>query len=212
MVQEIISKIRKRGIVSNLVVKLDMMKAYDRVEWIYLTKVLRSFGFGERIIDMIFRLFSNSWYSILINGQPKEYFKSSRGLKQGDSLSPTLFIIPTKVMSRALNGLLKRRDFKAFGMHKGSLRLNNLDFTEDMIILCKAEVRTMQLVNDTLKRYEKVFEQKVYKEKSVIYLHHSVVQGEAIMAEAALGILRKEFPFNYLGCLIFYKRKQKLYY
>jgi len=50
------------------------MKTYDRVKWLYLTKVLRIMGFGERIIDMVYRLVGNNWYSILLNGKPKGYF------------------------------------------------------------------------------------------------------------------------------------------
>lgn len=135
----------------------------------------RSFGFGEKFIDIVFRLIHNNWYSIVINGQLKGFFKCSRGQKQGDPLSPTLFIIAAEVMSRALNGLLKKRDFKAFGMPRGSPRLSHFAFIDDIIILCKEEGRTMQLVNDTLKRYEEASGQKVNKKKNTIYLHHSMV-------------------------------------
>lgn len=55
MVQEIVAEIRKRGKIPNLVIKLDMIKAYDRVDWLFLTKVLRKVGFGERLIDMVYR-------------------------------------------------------------------------------------------------------------------------------------------------------------
>lgn len=51
-----------------MVVKLDMAKAYDRVSWIFLTKVLRSIGFSEVLKDIISKLLSNNWYSVLING------------------------------------------------------------------------------------------------------------------------------------------------
>lgn len=68
LAQEIIRDIKLRNKENNVVVKLDMAKAYDRVLWIFLTKVLRKFGFSERIVDMVWRLISNNWYSILVNG------------------------------------------------------------------------------------------------------------------------------------------------
>lgn len=68
LAQEIIRDIHRRNKLHNVVVKLDMAKAYDRVFWKYLLKVLRCFGFSERIIDMVLRLISNSWYSVLVNG------------------------------------------------------------------------------------------------------------------------------------------------
>lgn len=93
LVQEIVHDIRIRGKPTNVVLKLDMAKAYDRVSWLFLTKVLRKMGFGEILIDMVYKIISNNWYSILVNGQPKGFFKSTRGLKQRDPLSPTLFIL-----------------------------------------------------------------------------------------------------------------------
>nr|XP_016437309.1 PREDICTED: uncharacterized protein LOC107763346 [Nicotiana tabacum] len=71
----------------NVVIKLDMTKAYDRLSWLFLTKMLRKMGFPEAFIGLIFDLIGNNWYSILINGQPNGFLKSSRGVKQGDPLS-----------------------------------------------------------------------------------------------------------------------------
>lgn len=82
LAQEIIRDIYKRNNkLHSVVVKLDMSNAYDRVSWIYLTKVLRKFGFPETLIDMVWRLISSNWYSILINGQPYGFLQSSRGVK-----------------------------------------------------------------------------------------------------------------------------------
>lgn len=115
---EIIIDIRLRGKLSNVVIKLDMAKAYDKVSWLFLTKVLRHMGFGEVFIDMVFRLVSNNWYSVLLNGQANGFFKSSRGVKQGDPLSPTLFILAAEVLGRALDALFDNPNFIGFGMPK----------------------------------------------------------------------------------------------
>lgn len=116
MVWEIIAEIRKRGSIPNLVIKLDMIKAYDRVDWLFLTKVLRKVGFSEMMIGMVYILVENNWYSVFLNGQPNGFFQSTRGFKQGDPLSPTLFIIAAELMSRALKSLMLTKDFKLFGM------------------------------------------------------------------------------------------------
>ena len=81
LAQEIIHgiKLPKEG--RNAVIKLDMIKAYDRVSWAYTCIVLRKMGFSEMFIDRVWRIMSNNWYSIVINGKRHGFFHSTRGLK-----------------------------------------------------------------------------------------------------------------------------------
>ncbi|XP_060202636.1 uncharacterized protein LOC132631055 [Lycium barbarum] len=66
---EVVTNIRLRGKPANVVLKLDMAKAYDRVSWSYLIRVLRKMRFAKTFIDMVWRLIANNWYSILLHGQ-----------------------------------------------------------------------------------------------------------------------------------------------
>ncbi|KAH0698682.1 hypothetical protein KY284_012897 [Solanum tuberosum] len=116
LTQEIVRDINRRNKFHNVVVKLDMEKAYDRVSWKYLVRVLRKFGFSERIIDMVVRVISNNWYSVIMNGQ-------NFGLKQGDPLSPTLFIIVAEVLARSLNKLFEDPSLKGMACQNGVLKL-----------------------------------------------------------------------------------------
>jgi len=76
LTQEIVTDMRLRIKAGpNVVLKLDMTKAYDRLSWLFLTKVLRKMGFSERFIGMVFGIVSNNWYSVLINGQAHDFFK-----------------------------------------------------------------------------------------------------------------------------------------
>lgn len=109
----------------------------------------------ENLINMVYRLVLNNWYSILLNEQPQSLFKSTSGLKKGDPLSLTLFIIVAEVLSRVLNSLLNKKEFKGFGMPRGSPKVNHLSFANDMIILCKADVRIMQMVANVLEKYKR---------------------------------------------------------
>lgn len=88
-------------------------------------------------------------------------------------MSLTLFIIASEVLSRTLNPLLRIKEFKKFGMPRGSPTINHLAFADDMIILCKAKATTMKLIVETLKKYEAASGQRINKEKSVIYMHHN---------------------------------------
>ncbi|XP_075083470.1 uncharacterized protein LOC142167211 [Nicotiana tabacum] len=87
LTQEIITDIGLRTKVGpNVVIKLDMSKAYDRLSWLFLTRVLRKMEFCERLIGLVFGIVSNNWYSVLISGQPFGFFKSTRGVKQDDTI------------------------------------------------------------------------------------------------------------------------------
>ncbi|XP_049364733.1 uncharacterized protein LOC125829561 [Solanum verrucosum] len=167
---EIITDIRKRGKPANIVIKLDMTKAYDRVNWSFLVKVLEHMGFNTVLVDMIWRLIANNWYSVLINGQTYDFFHSTRGVKQGDLLSPALFIITAEVLSRALNQLFLNTDFRGYVMPKWSEKLNHLVYADDTIIFAATDRKSIALIMNTLKDYENQSGQKVNKEKSHLYM------------------------------------------
>lgn len=81
----------------------DIEKAYDLMEWALIVRALECFSFPARFINWIYQCMSSVSYSILLNGSPYGFFKPSRGRRQGDPLSPLLFIIGSKVFSRLLS-------------------------------------------------------------------------------------------------------------
>lgn len=194
----------------NLVVKLDMAKAYTRVSWKYLIVVMRKFGFSERILDMIVRLISSNWYSMLMNGQSFGFFQSSRGLKQGDPISPTLFIIVVEVLSRGLNRLFGDPQFIGYEMPKWSPQINHLSYIDNTILFCSGHFGSVKKTNKVLGEYEYVSGQMINLDKSHFYLHEKTSIRIANRMRRITGINQGTFPFIYLGCPIFYGRKKNL--
>lgn len=196
----------------NVVVKLDTAKAYDRVFWIFLTKVLRKFGFSEFIIDIVWRLVSNNWYSVLVNGKAFEFFKSSRGLKQGDSLSLTLLIIAAEVLTRRINKLHDEPDFRGYRMPKWSPNINHLSYADDTILFCSGELKSVRMMMRVLRNYEKISGQMINLNKSFFYLHDNTHLIIGIRLRRETDIKQGSFPFTYLGCPIFYGRRKLEHY
>lgn len=100
-VQRAAMLIKKRKIPS-LLLKLDISKAFDTLAWPFLLTVLQAFGFSNQWQRWVTALLSTATSRILVNGQPGQQIKHRRGVRQGDSLSPLLFIIAMKVLTRLL--------------------------------------------------------------------------------------------------------------
>ena len=96
-------KRHKTGETGFMTVKLDMSKAYDRVEWGYLENLMRKMGFNERWIGLVIVCVGIVTYLILINGEPQGMIHPMRRIRQGDPLSPFLFLLCTE----GLHGLIQ---------------------------------------------------------------------------------------------------------
>lgn len=90
---------KKKGRKGYIGLKLDMSKAYDRIKWNFLENVLIYMGFPMPWVSLIMKYVRSVSFSVLLNGSPLPYFYPNRGLRQGDPLSPYLFILCSEFFS-----------------------------------------------------------------------------------------------------------------
>ncbi|KAA3462361.1 reverse transcriptase [Gossypium australe] len=121
-----------------MAVKLDMSKAYDRVEWGFVMQVMRKMGFSVTWIELIMKCITSVSYSVIINGNRGRPFQSSRGLRQGDPLSPFLFLFCSEGLS-ALMRLAKQNDVvKGAKASRHGPEISHLLFAGDCILFGEA--------------------------------------------------------------------------
>ena len=137
-----------------MAMKLDMSKAYDRVEWNFLCRLMAKMGFDDRWIQLIYGCISSISYSILVNGEPHGDIKPTRGLRQGDLLSPYLFLL----VSEGLNGLIQQAvgvgDIKGFSLCCNGPRISHLFFAGDTLLFCRVELKEVQTTQNILQNYD----------------------------------------------------------
>ena len=124
----------KKNRISGALIKVDFQMAYDSINWAFLRKVMEKLGFGRTWIAWIMECVSSASMSVLLNGSPLRPFKMERGLRQGDPLSPYLFIL----VSEALIYLLKKADgmkiIEAMKIGKAKVSVKHLQFADDILI------------------------------------------------------------------------------
>lgn len=192
---------------SNVILKLDMMKAFDRVSWSFMRKILISFGFSNAFVALVMGNLSASWFSILINGSPCGYFQASRGIKQGDPLSPYLFILVSEALSRGLNFYCQAGRIDYMGLPAGARCISHLSFADDVVLFTTGRKRSLENLDTFFKTYESATGQKINRAKSAFYISDSVSPHRTSVILSALGVPRGEFPFLYLGCGIYKGRR-----
>lgn len=127
--------------------------------------------FSEIFIESIHRLLYNNWYSILINGTRYGFFKSSRGVKQGDPLFPDLFSLVAKALSKVLNKLNENHQFIGFLMSSKGPRINHLSYVDDLFLFSFGDMTSIKLLMEVPEDYQDASVQQINKDKSCFLFH-----------------------------------------
>jgi hypothetical protein len=180
--------------------KLDMEKAYDHVNWNFLLYLLRRCGFGEKWCLWIKQCISTVRFSVLIIGAPCGYFGSSRGVRQGDPLSPFLFDLVMEAFSRMIGAITSRGLISGFSVgsrDQTRVVVSHLLFADDTLVFCGADVSQIRHIGALLVCFEAVSGLKINLPKSSLVPVGPLDDVEQLAGVLGCGI--SSLPLKYLG-------------
>lgn len=126
-------------------VQLDLQKAYDMVDWGALENILSEIGLPKRFVDWIMTTVTTVSYRFNINGIYTDKIEARRGIRQGDPLSPLLFVITMEYLSRLLFRMQKNPDFNHHTRCE-RLQLTHLTFADDLLLFSRGDQGSMEIL------------------------------------------------------------------
>ena len=191
-----------------MALKLDMSKAYDRVEWRFLEKIMSQMGFHQKWISLMTECISTVSCSILVNGEPHGYIQPSRGLRQGDPQSPYLFLLCAEGLHSLIQKAKMDGDIQGISLCHGGPKVTHLFFANDSLLFSKATPRACETIQGILSHYERASGQQVNKDKTAIYFSkHTPKASQNVIKEALEVPIIRQYE-KYLGLPSFVGRNR----
>ncbi|PWA73265.1 RNA-directed DNA polymerase, eukaryota [Artemisia annua] len=181
----------------SMLFKVDFEKAYDSVRWDFLDDVLNKFGFGNKWRNWIHCCLKSSRGSILVNGSPTEEFQFYKGLKQGDPLSPFLFILIMESLHISFQRVVESNMFKGIKL-SDSLCISHMFYADDAVFVGNWSDENINTLTHVLDVFYRASGLKINMCKSKI-LGINVDVHKVNQAANKLGCLILSCPFSYLG-------------
>ncbi|GAA0151699.1 reverse transcriptase [Lithospermum erythrorhizon] len=175
MLQELVQGYRKEDGNSRAALKIDLKKAYDTIEWGALWCVMEDMKFPPRFIYLVQQCVEGANFLICINGTLKGWFRSSRGVRQGDPMSLYLFLMVLE-----------------------DLEITHLSFADDMILLSSANASNFKAIKEVLEEFGELTGLQLNCQKSKIYFG-STKQEVKTQIRKLMGMEEDSLLMTYLG-------------
>ncbi|XP_019433032.1 PREDICTED: uncharacterized protein LOC109339940, partial [Lupinus angustifolius] len=194
----------------NLAIKLDIMKAFDTLDWEFLLDTLNAFGFGHKFISFMRAILQSAKLSICVNGRNVGFFSCRRGVRQGDPLLPLLFCLAEEVLSRGIQHRVNDHKISTISGPNGLVTLSHALYADDVFIFCKGIKRELQCLKNLIRDYAHCSGQHINISKCKFYIG-SVSARKIATLTLFLGFSAGSFPFNYVGVPIFKGRPKRIH-
>ncbi|GAU35032.1 hypothetical protein TSUD_103550 [Trifolium subterraneum] len=181
-------KRKTQGRRGELALKIDISKTCDKVDWGFLRGVMTKMGFTDVWIRWVMMCVSSVNYSVLMNSDRVCPISPGRGLRQGDPLSPYLFILVTECLTALIHQAVGRGDLHDVRICRGAPEVSHLLFADDCFLFCRANVAEVNELLRILHTYEQASGQEVNLDKSKVFISRNMSQAAKEDLSRILGV------------------------
>ncbi|KAL2225757.1 UNVERIFIED_CONTAM: hypothetical protein Sindi_3051500 [Sesamum indicum] len=198
LAQELFTGYNQTRLPPRCALKVDIRKAYDTVDWDFLIEVLEMFGFPITFVKWIEECVITPSLSVGLNAKPHGFFRGARGLRQGDPLSPYLFVLVMEVLHLGFLQLIDQEELFSYHWKCEATRIFQLGFADDVILFSRADMESLRIFKARLDCFAEWSGLRLNVQKSHLIISRSAQTLREEML-ALLGFQEGVLPMRYLG-------------
>lgn len=207
LASEMVKDYHKDLVSPRCLLKIDISKAFDSVQWEFILKALEVLGFPSKFIHWIRLCITSPSFSVQVNGDLAGYFQSARGLRQGCSLSPYLFVLCMNILSKMIDKAVAQKKFN-FHPRCQSLYLTHLCFADDLVVFVEGSKASIEGALSVFDEFAIWSGLKISIEKYSIYMA-GVSEAERSSILTNFPLAEGSLPVRYLGLPLMTKAMKK---
>lgn len=160
-----------------MALKLDIAKAFDKVEWNFIEAMMRKLGFADKWCKWVMACVKSVTYSVLIYGSPVGKIAPTRGIRQGDPISPYLYLICTEGLSALIKRFMQQKKIHGFKASRNGPSISHMFFADDSLIFCKTNDQECRNLLEILSIYGRALGQRVnFRSRLLLFLRAQILE------------------------------------
>ena len=200
---EVVQGYNRKNIAPRAMLKVDIRKAFDSVNWDFILSALRALNIPEKFVGWISECITTPTFTVCLNGSSSGFFKSSKGLRQGDPLSPYLFVLAMEVFSRVLQSRFDQ-GYISYHPKTSGISLSHLMFADDVMIFFDGTEASLHGINETLDDFASWSGLHMNRDKT--HLFHAGLSDLEAVAISRHGFPIASLPIRYLGLPLMHRK------
>lgn len=210
LAQELLHKCkRSKGNKGFMIWKVDLSKAYDKLSWTFIEQVLYELKLPENLIKLIMSCVTSTSFQVMLNGDLSDSFMAKRGIRQGDPLSPYLFVLCMEKLSHLICSAVDVKKWKPFCASQSGPAVSHLFFADDLVLFSEASISQATILKKCMDTFCGLSGQSVNFDKSVIYCSPNIRRRDARRISRVCGSPLTNDLGKYLGMPMIHSRVTK---